>query len=531
MAFGDRGGSALGLGRIYGEGTLAGYGDGQLLERFVATRDEAAFAMLVGRLGPMVMGVCRAALPDRHDAEDAFQATFLVLARRAGAIRDRSAVGPWLYGVAHRVAARARVETARRRARESKAGWSGHQAPATDALEGASALERDEVGPAIHEELARLPEKYRKPVVLCYLQGRSNEEAALDLGWPVGTIKGRLARARGLLRDRLVRRGVAPSIAIASSTLLTRSTRASIPSELLNRAVRVALGAGGSVSPTAATAATLTLANEVTRTMIFAKLKLIAAACLLTTTAAGATALFAITQQPTPEPARDSHPADSNGSPEPQKVENASREATPESSDQGSAEAPKILPTDPEPSLKFLSNDMPALTAEEQEIDTRLGDGSAAVMRALRARVEMHFPEATPLSELVAYVQSVVTTPDFPRTIPVYVDPIGLEEQEVTLESPIQLDLRTIPLRRTLQLALRPLGLSYAVMDGMIVISSPDQLDQLLLGSAIHEVSERARLEQKFVAGVANVSEIKLLKTLEGADGEGSAPTGGGGFQ
>src|SRR5262249_368681 len=163
--------------------------------------DEGAFAALLARHGPMVLGVCRRVLRHTQDAEDAFQATFLVLARKAGAIGRREALGGWLYGVACRVAARARALLLRHRP-------TAHR-PTADvpepvgagaAVDGASG---GEVRLALQEEVARLPAKYRGPVVLCYLEGRTHEEAALDLGWPVGTVKGRLARARELLRRRL----------------------------------------------------------------------------------------------------------------------------------------------------------------------------------------------------------------------------------------------------------------------------------------------------------------------------------------
>lgn len=153
----DRVGMAVGLGRLFGEGTLAGLDDGELLDRFVSRRDEGAFALLVERLGPMVLAVCRAILPNSPDAEDAFQATFLVLARKAAAIRDRAAVGPWVHGVAHRVASRARVEAARRRAREASA--VPFARTRAEGSEGAAVVALDEDSAAIHEELARLPEK------------------------------------------------------------------------------------------------------------------------------------------------------------------------------------------------------------------------------------------------------------------------------------------------------------------------------------------------------------------------------------
>jgi RNA polymerase sigma factor (sigma-70 family) len=175
--------------------------DGVLLERFAAHGDEAAFEALLQRHGPMVFGLCRRLLADTAEAEDAFQATFLVLVRRARSVRKRESLGSWLFGVASRIARRARAGAARRRRRE--------QAAARTADGAAPPAEPNDLRRVLDEEIDRLPEKYRAPVVLCYFEGRTNEEAARQLRWPTGTVQGRLARARNLLRSRLTRRGVA----------------------------------------------------------------------------------------------------------------------------------------------------------------------------------------------------------------------------------------------------------------------------------------------------------------------------------
>ena len=164
---------------------------------------EMAFSALVERHGPMVLRVCRSILRDEHDAQDAFQATFLVLVDRAGSVRDRSSVGSWLHGVALRVAACARGSVVRRRVHERRA------ADLTADGFHPRGVEPD-LAPALHEELARLPERYRVPIVLCYMEGLACEEAAQRMRLPVGTVKSRLARGRDRLRDRLIRRGLAP---------------------------------------------------------------------------------------------------------------------------------------------------------------------------------------------------------------------------------------------------------------------------------------------------------------------------------
>src|SRR5262245_18519690 len=174
--------------------------DRELLHAFAGRRDEAAFAALVERHGPLVWGVCRRVLRDAHDAEDAFQATFLVLARKAGSVPWREDVSNWLYAVALRVARQARARAQRRRLLERDAG----QVPKSDAE-----APDEETRGIVAEEVGRLPDKYRRPVLLCCMQGKSYGESAKVLGWPDGTVSGRLARAREFLRRRLTRRGLA----------------------------------------------------------------------------------------------------------------------------------------------------------------------------------------------------------------------------------------------------------------------------------------------------------------------------------
>jgi RNA polymerase sigma factor (sigma-70 family) len=221
--------------------------DSQLLERFVTLRDEEAFAQLVHRHGPMVLGVCRHILRREQDAEDAFQATFLVLARRAGAIRSAEALPNWLYGIAARLATRMKTAVRRRQTREVALVDPPMSEPEPDA-------ELEDLGLVLHEEIGRLPDKYRIPFVLCYLDGKTNEEAAQQLGFPTGTVFSRLARARERLRLQLKRRGVVLSSAALAAVLLSLSERASaaVP-ELLEatttqRALRYGSGNLGSAS-------------------------------------------------------------------------------------------------------------------------------------------------------------------------------------------------------------------------------------------------------------------------------------------
>lgn len=174
--------------------------DRQLLERFRTVNDPDAFRILVERHGPMVLSVCRNILHEQHDVEDAFQITFLALAKRACTIKNLDTLGPWLHRVALRVAQRSRFQAYRRRVRERFHTDSGQEDP----------LGPPDLSfiPMLREEVSRLPDSYRLPVVLCYLEGKTNQEAAAQLSCPVGTIKGRLSRARQALRDRLSRRGL-----------------------------------------------------------------------------------------------------------------------------------------------------------------------------------------------------------------------------------------------------------------------------------------------------------------------------------
>jgi RNA polymerase sigma factor (sigma-70 family) len=186
---------------------LSGQPDEDLLDLFLGperTAAEAGFRELVGRHGPLVLGVCRHVLGRVQDAEDAFQATFLVLARKAGRIRHRRLLGRWLYQVAYRIAVRSRTDSARRRRHERQGGERSVVAPDREHDPAWSELRT-----VLYKEVNRLPEDYRGAVVLCYFEERSNGEAAALLRWPVGTVKARLARARVLLRARLTRRGLA----------------------------------------------------------------------------------------------------------------------------------------------------------------------------------------------------------------------------------------------------------------------------------------------------------------------------------
>jgi RNA polymerase sigma factor (sigma-70 family) len=275
--------------------------DGQLIQRFLARRDEAgeeAFALLVARHGPMVERICLGILRDAHDAQDALQATFLVLALRARSIRRRESVASWLYGVARRVAAKAKGEAFRRRTFERRCAEMVPRQIATTAP--------PEFCPELFEEVDRLPEKFRAAILLIDLEGCTQEEAAVRLCWPLGTVQSRLARGRGRLRARLLRRGLAPPAGLLAATAGLRvasatSTAARLSVDPLVRAA-TAFATGGAASGAVPPRA-VALAKGVLKTMFTIKWPLAAAAGVVSLLGAGLVVLHAPGSRPPRNPA------------------------------------------------------------------------------------------------------------------------------------------------------------------------------------------------------------------------------------
>jgi RNA polymerase sigma factor (sigma-70 family) len=222
------------LPRLWAAEAARDLADGELLERFLARREEVAFAVLVQRHGPMVLGVCRRLLADSHSAEDAFQAAFLILARRAAAIRKKASLASWLHGVARRVALRARAQAAARRSRERRP----REMPQMGVLD---QVMWEELRTVLDEAIGELPERFRAAVVLCHLEGKSYDEAARELGWPKSSLASRLAKAHRLLRARLVRRGVALSAGALAAGLVGGEARAAVPALLTINTVKGAM--------------------------------------------------------------------------------------------------------------------------------------------------------------------------------------------------------------------------------------------------------------------------------------------------
>ncbi|WP_165219876.1 RNA polymerase sigma factor [Aquisphaera insulae] len=253
---------------LFEVGATSGRSDGQLLEHFAASRDEAVFETLVGRHGPMVWGVCRRLLRDPHDAEDAFQATFLVLARKAAAIAHRELLAGWLHAVARRTATRARAIAARRRAREQQVvPMPEPEAPSED--------RGDDLLAILDEELARLPDRFRTPIVLCDLEGKTQQDAASRLGCPPGTVSSRLSRGRAMLARRLARRGVTLAAGSLAAAMAREAESAIVPAGLAGSTARAAHLIATRAAAGAVSANVMNLTGEVLKAMLLSRLKFV----------------------------------------------------------------------------------------------------------------------------------------------------------------------------------------------------------------------------------------------------------------
>jgi RNA polymerase sigma factor (sigma-70 family) len=249
--------------------TYRGLSDRELLERFASARDEAAFTVLIERHGPMVLGVCRRALPNFHDAEDACQAAFLVLARKAASVRKKTSLSSWLHGVACRLALTIKRDHARRKSRERTVDTPAPRDPAAE-------VTWREVQTILDEELQQLPERYRAPLILCYLECITRDEAAGQLGLSPGSLHGRLQRARDMLRDRLAKRGLTLSAVMSAAVLGESVAQAALSPTFVVTSTKAALllAAGKPVAESLVATNVLALTQEVLKSMFLTKLKL-----------------------------------------------------------------------------------------------------------------------------------------------------------------------------------------------------------------------------------------------------------------
>jgi RNA polymerase sigma factor (sigma-70 family) len=527
------------LERLFEQGTAVGISEGELLERFVAARDEAAFEALIARHGPMVLGVCRHLLRDPNDVDDAFQATFLVLVRKAGSLRRRDLLGNWLYGVAHRVATRSRCLAARRLARaphgqETLDRLDEHGGEAIAVHDDPSPID-SEPSPWLHEEVRRLPERDRSLVLLCYFEGLTHEQAAARLGWPIGTVKGRLARARDRLRKGLSRRGITVPDAALASRLALLDALTAVPEPLkgstlaaarsITRPAAARIVAGAAVSRPVAT-----LADGVSRAMITTQVK--AVSLVLLVAGLVTTGFVIAAAQGVPD-------QDSAARPDPFEP----RIGGPRRVDKAKVAGPQAPP----PKAERLDPSIPAKGGEEVHIKgapgvgepAGAGAGMAGMMEGggsddagyeLQARLditrvaavlaaagqnapndalvqeldlpwEMAFSTPTPLQDVLKYIKTTIKKAGRPP-LPIYVDPKGLKDAGVTLTSPVVLELEGVPLKSALRLMLKQLNLAFCVRDGVLVISSFDGIREELLEAATEIYSRDADQLEKVIRSI-----------------------------
>ena len=378
--------------------------DGQLLSRYLERRDEDAFAALVARHGPMVWGVCRRLLSNVQDAEDAFQATFLVLVRKARSVWPREKVAPWLHGVARQTALKARTVAARRKARE-------RPAAEADEPEAAGPDPWRDVRPLLDQELHGLPEKYRTPVVLCDLEGKTHKEAARQVGCPEGTLSARLSRARALLAKRLGRRGLAISAALLAATLAGGAARACVPAAVAAATVLAedlwAMGLAADAGLLSGRA--VALAKGVLRAMLLTKLKIVAAVVL----AAGALAAGGAALAYGGPPAASQSPRAGEASPTPSDPAALALRTTEAAKP---AEGPPPAGTEPSPEPK-----LPTVTGRDgdfapknidQALEWMRGDNQSLQLFALRSLARLDAPYEPRQEEVAAQMQAMLDARD-----------------------------------------------------------------------------------------------------------------------
>jgi RNA polymerase sigma factor (sigma-70 family) len=347
----------------------AGLTDGQLLGRFIEERDEAAAAALVRRHGPMVWGVCRRVLGNHHDAEDAFQATFLVLVRRASAIVPREMVGNWLYGVAHQTALKTKATLAKRRTREK-------QVVAMPEIEmEPHHLQRD-LRAVLDHELSRLPDKYRAAIVLCDLEGKTRTEASRQLGVPPGTLAARLTRGRALLAKRLTRHGLAVSGGTLAAALAEQAALAGQPAALVSSTIKVVtlVATGQAASMGTVSAQVAALSEGMAKAMFLSKIK-IAVGIMMVLTVSVAGGLLYKTQA--------SGPADESQRAEQKKAEGARAAAIRALEQLGKSEQA----SDREAAIQALVDYRRELKAAEEARQRRLSSAVQALVNRFKFRV------------------------------------------------------------------------------------------------------------------------------------------------
>lgn len=408
---------------LWAAGTLGTLTDGELLDHFQhspGSTGQEAFRVLVERHGAMVLGVCRALVGDPHEAEDAFQATFLVLVRRTDAIRQRETIAPWLYGVACRVARKARKRASRRRRREVAIAI---DPPArSDAGEEVAAESQ-----ALQEEIRRLPESLRAPLILCCLEGQSYDLASRRLGVKESTLRGRLHRARKLLETRLQRRGMLVPI-VARLVSPERFAVPSVPLTLVEATTHLAVrwsSLSGLLVATA-TGSAASLAKGVLNAMFLQSAKVCGLAVVLV---GGTIGTMVVAQQSKSGSGVGETPT---------------------------AEARQVAPK-----------------AEPKEMKRLQLDRKTELIRQkLAETIDLDLPPNPTFDQFLKTIKRATTTADF-NGIPIYVDPLGLQRSGVGINDPIEV-YKSPHLGTCLDQTLRLLRLSCIVKDGFLMISSHD---------------------------------------------------------
>jgi RNA polymerase sigma factor (sigma-70 family) len=434
---------------LFDAGTLGGMTDGELLECFLGSRDTIgpeAFRILVERHGPMVLGLCRSVVRDPHDADDAFQATFLVLVRKADSITRRDTIGPWLYGVAGRVARRARDRAIRRKRCEVEA---NAEIPSTER----PIAESPSVEAIVQDEIARLPESFRGPLVLCCLEGLSYELAANRLGLTEPALRGRLFRARKRLASRLRGRGITAGV-FGSAAEPVRLTLPPLPSSLVETTVQFSIRwssvtgllAGAGLVPDSIS----TLAKGVIKAMLMQSIKLSGVIALV---AAGALGTMVVAQQ-----------AKKAGDPRVPPVITAFALAQDERAKTTQAERAEL-----EERERQRLNEAARHAADKK---------SQLIGQKLDKVIDAEFPGLITLSALLKHIRTATTDTDYPG-IPIYVNPIGLQEVKQSMDVAIEVNRKRCSVREVLWWALHPLQLSYFIKDGFLMVDSRTSVTEL----------------------------------------------------
>jgi RNA polymerase sigma factor (sigma-70 family) len=395
----------------------AGPSDGHLLDCFVARRDETAFEALVRRHGPMVLGVCRRVLHDTHDTEDAFQAAFLVLARKAASIQPRDLVGNWLYGVAYRTALEARGILARRRAKERQVRAMPEPAAHQPEADG-------DVRTVLDEELSRLPDKYRAAVVLCELEGRSRKQVATILRIPEGTLSSRLATARQMLARRLTRRGYGVSAAALAAVFAQQASAALIPVPLVAATVQAASLFAAGTNAAAISTHVILVTEGVLKAMFLTKVKTLTAVFVLMAVLGGGLGLLG--------------PGSNAGQPNDPKVAQK-KPADPKKAAPGKIE----LVQDAQGKIELVQN--------------------KDVEQKLRALTAMDYKEVS--------LDSILDDLRTNSRLNIVVDEPALERAQISLGAPMRMRLEGVSLKTALKHLLHNARLGYRVEEGVIIIT------------------------------------------------------------